>query len=52
MVDIIDLRKNNLDISKQAETVRLQSHIEPGLMKIHLKFTDFRCQEYISKFKI
>ena len=31
--------------SVQAETVRLQSQIEPGLMDIHLKFTEFCNQE-------
>ena len=28
--------------SIQAETVRLQRQIDPGLMDIHLKFSEFR----------
>ena len=29
--------------SVQAETVRLQRQIDPGLINIHLKFTEFCC---------
>ena len=34
----------------QAETVRLQKQIEPGLMDTHLKYTEFCCKEEINKF--